>query len=91
MVNYLDTQSHFLLYEVLIFWFSSIFLTLGFFIVMNHLKLTGYYHLYSGNFNPRFVLTIFVTVMIIILSKMFILIWDVESSPSIIDLYKMYH
>ena len=70
IVNYIDTQAHSLVFEIMVFICASLIFSALFYIVENYLPLLGYFHAYTDNFNLRFLLAIFAVTMIVLLVKL---------------------
>lgn len=76
MVNYLDTQSHTFLFEVVFFLGGSVLGTIILYLGANYLSFLGYYKVYTDNFNIRFFLTFFMIIMIIFMAKYITIIYE---------------
>ena len=70
IVNYIDTQSHNWIFEVVLFVFCSLVLSSIYYVAENYLAFLGSYLAYSDNWNMRFFLTIFVICMITLVVKL---------------------
>ena len=85
----IDAQSFPMAYVLGCFVFTSIILTIVFYVVENYFPLLGYYMGYSDNFNMRFYLTIFAITAIVFAIKLMMNTLEFELYPSLIDTYKV--
>ena len=84
----MDAQTFPLAYILGCFVFTSVILTIVFYLVENYFPLLGYYLGYTDNFNMRYYLTIFAICTIVFGIKLMMNTLEFELYPSLVDIYK---